>query len=370
MAATVRDPGSGRAQPASQGLDQWPVFGESGAVRFEVEPTTSPATNAAGLAIPRGATRVAANRQYFETGDGLPMPLVGACVCWPGARGTFDYDDWFAGMSRVGENYTRLWMAPWAFGIEAEPGTLTQYRLDRAWQLDYVLQLAEQKGIGIMLCLDYHGMFETEIDVWGGNNYWPKHPYNAVQGGPCANPNAFFTSTAARAIYQKRLRYLVARYGYSSSLLAWEFFNELDNVYRYLVPADVAPMARGHGGLAASPRSFEPSGDHQPHRRQRPGGHLVAARARFHPIPCLRHAQTGHGLGRSQPSVSEPLWQTGGDRRIRCGLAGVVAGGGPVLARVSAGRVGRVAGRVGRHRDVVVVGGFARPRMPIPITEW
>ena len=216
-------------------------YGQSDSIRFEAEPAApAPATNAAGLTMPRGATRVAAGRQYFETADGSPLPLVGACVCWPGNRGTFDYDDWFAGMSRAGENYTRLWMAPWAFGIEAEPGTLTRYRLDRAWQLDYVLEHTEEQGIGIMLCLDYHGMFETEIDVWGGNNYWPKNPYNALEGGPCADQNAFFTSDAARAVYQKRLRYLVARYGYSSSLFAWEFFNELDNVYRYLIPADVA----------------------------------------------------------------------------------------------------------------------------------
>jgi len=97
-----------------------------------------------------------------------------------------------------------------------------------------------------MLCLDYHGMFEAEPDYWGGNNYWPKNPYNSTQGGPCTTQDTFFTSTAAQRIYQKRLRYLIARYGYSPNLLAWQFFNEIDNVARYL---DASHLATWHGAL-------------------------------------------------------------------------------------------------------------------------
>jgi hypothetical protein len=83
-------------------------------------------------------------------------------------------------------------------------------------------------------------MLETQKDYWGGGDYWPQNPYNSAVGGPCTNQNAFFTDPTARRIYKKRLRYLVARYGAYPSLLAWQFFNEIDNVYRYLVPADVA----------------------------------------------------------------------------------------------------------------------------------
>lgn len=187
-----------------------------------------------------GYVRVAANRQYLETSDGRPLRLRGAAACWPGTRGTFDYDDWFAAMQAAGENYARLWMCPWFFGIEIQPGTLTNYQLDRAWQLDYVFALAEQRGIYLELCLDYHGMFAVTPDYWGGNNYWNRNPYSLTNGGPCLNQNGFFTNAVARATYQKRLRYLVARYGASPNLLAWQFFNELDNVYSLLNATDVA----------------------------------------------------------------------------------------------------------------------------------
>jgi hypothetical protein len=193
-----------------------------------------------------GFVRIAANNRFFETDQNQALPLIGACVCWPGARGTRDYDDWFGAMHQAGENYARLWMAPWAFGLETDPGTLTHYRLDHAWQLDYVLQLAEQTDLYLLLCLDYHGMFETQPDYWGGNNYWTKNPYNVAQGGPCTNQNAFFTNAVAKQLYQKRLRYLVARYGYSTHLLAWQFFNEIDNEYQYLNATDVAAW---HGSM-------------------------------------------------------------------------------------------------------------------------
>ncbi len=215
------------------------------AVRTNSQPAGSPASTqfivaAAPAAAPAGVVQLAANGRYFATDQGDPLPLIGHCVCWYHNGGTFDYDTWFTSMQPAGENYTRLWMCPWAFGIEAEPGTLTRYRLDRAWQLDYVFQLAARRGIYLMLCLDFHGMFETTPDVWGGNNFWPQNPYNTARGGPCTNQDAFFTSATAKHIYQKRLRYLIARYGANEHLLAWEFFNEIDNEYAYLAPAHVA----------------------------------------------------------------------------------------------------------------------------------
>jgi len=215
-------------------------YGASPATAFSVA-SNAPPTRA-------GNVRIASSGPYFETSDGQALRLIGENVCWPGSRGTYDYDTWFPAMRLAGENYARLWMCPWFFGLETDTNSLTRYRLDHAWQLDYVMKLAEQSGIYLLLCLDYHGMFETQPDYWGGNNYWPLNPYNASNGGPCINQNAFFTNSTARSVYQKRLRYLVGRYGYSQNLLAWEFFNEIDNVYSYLNPNDVASWHGIMGG--------------------------------------------------------------------------------------------------------------------------
>lgn len=204
-----------------------------------------------------GYVHVAPSREYFQTDDGQPLRLSGENVAWPGGKGTYDYDTWFGSMQTAGENYARVWMCPWWLGIETDPKSLTHYRLDRAWQLDYVLQLAEQRGMYLLLCLDFHGMFEVTPDYWGGNNYWPGNPYNATNGGPCLNQNSFFTNATAQVIYQKRLRYLTARYGYSPNLLAWQLLNEIDNEYAYLSPTDVAAW---HSTMGAWLHANDPFG--------------------------------------------------------------------------------------------------------------
>jgi hypothetical protein len=230
------------------GQPQLPVWSST----FEVPVLPAPAE--------QGYVQVAPSRRYFELTTGQPLRLIGANVCWHGGRGTYDYDDWFTRMQGAGENYARLWMCPWAFGLETDANSLNRYRLDRAWQLDYVFKIAEQRGIYLLLCLDYHGMFEVTPDYWGGNNFWTNNPYAAVNGGPCTNQDAFFTNAKAHSLYQKRLRYLIARYGYSPRLLAWQFFNEIDNVYSHLTPTNVAQW---HGVMADWLH------------RQDPFGHLV-----------------------------------------------------------------------------------------------
>ncbi|MBN1422759.1 MAG: cellulase family glycosylhydrolase [Planctomycetes bacterium] len=196
----------------------------------------------------RGLIRVEeTGKRYFRFDDGTPLFLNGLCACWHGRRGSYDYDEWLAAYEKAGINYIRLWMWHHAFGIEWDKGDRVRYRLDAARTLDRVLEEAERRGVHVMLCLDYHGIFEVKPDYWGGNNFWPRHPYNAANGGPCADQNEFFTKEEARALYRKRLRYIVARWSAFPNIFAWEFFNEIDNVYRYLKHEDVVAWHRDMG---------------------------------------------------------------------------------------------------------------------------
>jgi hypothetical protein len=186
-------------------------------------------------------------KRYFCLDDGTPLFLNGLCVGWYGKRGTYDYDDWLGAYNKAPITYMRVWMWPLAFGIEWDREDRLDYRMDNAWRLDHVLAEAERCGVFVMLCFDYHGIFEVKPDYWGTNNYWPRHPYNAANGGPCAAQNDFFTSEQAGRLYEKRLRYMVARWSAFPNLLAWEFFNEIDNEYRYLKHEDVIAWHREMG---------------------------------------------------------------------------------------------------------------------------
>ena len=188
-----------------------------------------------------GYVGIAPSHQYFQTGDGQALRLIGENVDWmTTGLGTYQYDNWFPDMAAVGENYARLMMTPWSFGMETATNTLTDYPLAPAWELDYVIQEAEQQGLYFELCLNIHVMLQPVPDYWGNDNYWQSNPYNAANGGPCVNQDAYFTNTVAQATFQKTLRYVIARYGYSSRLVAWQLWSEIDNEYAYLNPADVA----------------------------------------------------------------------------------------------------------------------------------
>lgn len=261
-------------------------FGEPRSSVVEVAGSANPSAN--------GHVRLAPGGQFFEKSNGQPLPLVGANVCWHGGRGLADYQDWFPTLAANGANFARIWMSPWAFGIEAEPGTLNRYKLDRAWVLDQVFDLAERHGIQLLLCLDYHGMFETKPDFWGANDNWKLNPYNQANGGPCATPNNFFTNAEARALYLKRLRYLVARHASSPNLLAWEFFNEIDNVYGALNPASVADW---HAGMVTALKAMDPF--HHLVTTSLTGGSL---RDEIWSLPGLDFTQY-HSYGESSPAT-------------------------------------------------------------------
>ncbi|MEM2088474.1 MAG: cellulase family glycosylhydrolase [Thermoproteota archaeon] len=187
------------------------------------------------------------NGNYLVCDNGSDLFLIGQNVCWyTASKKTYDYDVWFEKMAENGMNYARIWMAPWAFGIEWND-KVGRYDLREAWRLDYILQLAEKKGIYIMLCLVNHGQLRGS-DNWSGN------PYNRARGGPLSSPEQFFTDSAAKDFFKKKLRYLVSRYAYSTHLLAWEFFNEVDLTDGY----NPSNVANWHKEMADYLRSIDP----------------------------------------------------------------------------------------------------------------
>jgi hypothetical protein len=199
--------------------------------------------------------------RYLRFDDGTPYLAIGENLCWYDGRGTFAYDDWLEKLAAQGVNYIRLWMPSWAFGLEwirrdntgaIVSNTLGNYgdRLDRAWQLDHVLRRAEELGIYVMLSVQYHGAFSLTANVeWGDN------PYNAANGGPLTQPNQILTDPTARELFERRLRYVVARWGYSPNVLAFEFWNELNLV----APQHGGPSSLAwHQEMAAVIDAFDP----------------------------------------------------------------------------------------------------------------
>ena len=131
-------------------------------------------------------------------------------------------------MSENGENLVVMWMSNWWLALEWTkewPGYqgLGRYSLRNAWRLDYVLAQAKKHGIYVHLVVDNHGKLALRVD-----SEWDLNPYNADQGGPLAHPDEYFTRPEAKKYYRQKLRYLIARWGYSPNLFGLELWGELN----------------------------------------------------------------------------------------------------------------------------------------------
>lgn len=135
-------------------------------------------------------------------------------------------------MAPYGGNFLRIMMNPENFNIDW--GALKNYssRQPQAFDIDQIMALAEANNVYIQLCLD------VQSELWVGsptspppfpNAGWPDNPYHTL----VANPDLFFTDANCISAYSNKMRYIVARWGYSTSLFGYEMFNEIDQYGNY-----------------------------------------------------------------------------------------------------------------------------------------
>jgi len=165
----------------------------------------------------------AADPRYFEFSNGDFYYPAGENICWASLAGFRKY---FAGMQEAGCNWTRVWMSNWESGLEWTKGSgyrgLGRYNLEKADKLDKIIDLAREYGLYVQLVINHHGQLSTRV-----NPQWDDNPYNARNAGPCKEPGDFFTDPAAKRYFKNRMRYIIARWGYSPNVMAWELWNEL-----------------------------------------------------------------------------------------------------------------------------------------------
>lgn len=177
----------------------------------------------------KGFVGISSDKRYFKFSNGQTYFLIGQNVCWVTASDSWRFPNYLRKLNETGQNWTRIWNCPWGLIIEwGEPRGqgLGRYNQKDSFEFDKIIELAESLGIYIQFCLDYHGAFHKEIT-------WEQNAYNYKNGGPCKEPIEFFKDPTAKDYYKRRLRYIVARWGYSRAIMSWEFFNEVDLISDY-----------------------------------------------------------------------------------------------------------------------------------------
>ncbi|HSI71692.1 MAG TPA: DUF5060 domain-containing protein [Fimbriimonas sp.] len=219
---------------------------------------SKPITLTAARSEKKGFARVSPkDSRYFAFADGSSYWPVGTNICWGGSQGTFAYEEWLPKYAENGVNYFRVWLSPsWTTFALEQPGKSSEgkgmgrFDLGNAWRLDYVMELARKHDVQLMLCIDSYNILRA------GDAYpwWEKTPHNVDHGGPLRIPTDFWTNERMDKLYKDKLRYLVARYGAYSNMLAWEFWNEVDLTSEF----DVGVVKDWHRRMATYLRTIDP----------------------------------------------------------------------------------------------------------------
>ncbi len=184
----------------------------------------------------------------FVYHDGKPYWPIGHNVAW--RSGNFDVSDAFAKMGAAGENWSRVWMCHWDgknLDWETKDDMLS---LSVAKRWDGIVEAAQRHGIHFQLVLQHHGPYAMNV-----NSNWGENPWNVKNGGFLKTTEEFFTHPEALRRTLNKLRYTVARWGYSPSILAWELFNEVEwTEGAKNIPKEVAAW---HKAMAAYLRSLD-----------------------------------------------------------------------------------------------------------------
>lgn len=183
---------------------------------------------------------------YLQHDNGDQYIMIGQNLAWQQNNKYLNFKNWTDKLAANKANFIRLWQCYWGLGIEWT-GTiyagLKQYSQINSFYTDQLLDECAAKDIYMMLCINHHGMVSTTV-----NPEWNTSPYNIANGGPCTNTWDYFTNNTAKALHKNRLRYIVARWGYSKNIMSWELFNEVEwtdqyNTYKTQVKDWHAEMA-------------------------------------------------------------------------------------------------------------------------------
>ncbi len=168
----------------------------------------------------------------FRFDDGKPFRGLGQNLAWESRieddsrffkelheQEKFNYEYMVPRLKATGGNYFRTWICSWNLPLDWKTGiNNARYIDDTAYfnssaveKLDRLVALCDSLDVYFMLTL-------------GPGTHHRDHGRHEVSIAD------FFTDPVSKAEYRNRLRFIVGRWGYSPSIAAWEFFNEIDNI--------------------------------------------------------------------------------------------------------------------------------------------
>lgn len=194
----------------------------------------------------KGYAKVSENNPQYvvNSGDGSVYYGSGSNIAWVRTNGKGEGDaftdlpehlsyNYFIGRAKQKTNMTRVWICHgnWIEWMPSDNDASTfsylglgYYNQVMCANFDNVLEQCEKAGLRVMLCTDDNNEHDS-VDS-AGYMSWAYNPYNAANGGPAQNVKDYWTNPDVREQVKKRLRYIVARWGYSSAIFSINLWND------------------------------------------------------------------------------------------------------------------------------------------------
>lgn len=215
-----------------------------------------------------------ANHQYYRHSSGEPFYPMGINAGWDNIT---DYTKIISNLGQNNASIIRYWHAGFARQtLEWKTGGyykgLGYYSQQAAAMTDSLLELCAKNDIYMQLVIFQHGMFSENVDP-----NWSSSPYNILNGGLIDRAEKFFYNEDCKSYVRKLLRYIIARWGYSSNIFAWEFFNEVQftGIHNSQTPQWYPGVLKWHSDMSRFVESIDPY------------NHIMTTSAADHQLPDL-----------------------------------------------------------------------------------
>ncbi len=205
--------------------------------------------------------------QFLPIGHNIPW------TNWYGSKPS-NIDDLLNGLDLIscadnnGANATRLMVGGNHYEVEWEKLNNYDNRQTDMFSLDMYfdhLDLLNMYSTLAILCQDE---FQTTSKDYAKNVDWRSNPYNQFALESVNNkdfrgidgvvtPKDFYTNENARRFYQKKLRYINARYGYATHLMIYELQSEMSNTELFLNTDEKFPLENFKNAIRVNRNWFD-----------------------------------------------------------------------------------------------------------------
>ncbi|PZR21976.1 MAG: glycoside hydrolase [Citrobacter freundii] len=227
----------------------------------KVTSTSKDASFQAGNSSGKGFLKVKDN-WVLQFDNGEAFRGLGENLCWESRANDdskyfkalheqpkYNYEYMLPSLAKHGGNFFRTWICSfnlpldWKKGFNSNRYTPTDkyFNPGAIVKIDRMFDLSDSLGLYVMLTL---GM----------------GAYHVNEGGFSPSAEDFFVNPLSKQRYKNRLRYFIARWGYSTSVGMWELFNEVDNVQfrNKEKPISAASIVQWHDEMSAYIKETDP----------------------------------------------------------------------------------------------------------------